>query len=600
MKTWHGPIVARFIRSRKIGGDDEGDEEGNSAVVPFVANETGMEDFEHEEEEHVYDALTSLLLNVTIIGCLIFAYYVKKFRIYYLPESAGSLIVGIILGGIARISTDKLVLFEFSPEVFFFVLLPPIIFEAGYSLNWNQFFENIGAITLYAMVGTIISTFVVGGLSFYAARMGLIRDVDNENPMEALLFGALISAVDPVATLSIMGNAELRCDPLLYSLVFGESVLNDAIAISLFKVFAKYYDPTGPDWSESEIPNALLSFLTVSFLSVLLGVMLGLVASFLFKHTGLSDYPKLETSLLFSFCYLCYAFGESIGLSGIMAIFFHGVTLSHYNSYNLSSTAHVASEHIFSTLSTIAETVVFLYMGMGVFTGRFKNYDVVFSVLALGFCCLGRLLNIFPLSWIANCCRTGRNRISMQMQVVLWFAGLRGAIAFALAMNMPGKNKDVYATATLSICIFTTVVCGGLTDRMLTEFGMKGSMPRDDDDGDDDGTTMHRLVFQPTDNNNNNNSSNGNGRRFPLARNAGKRAYRGMKKLWTQFDDDVLKVYFGGDVPNGSGGRSTNGGGGGGYELATRDYGNNNSSDDEDHVVYENGDDSSEDGRFLN
>lgn len=210
------------------------------------------------------------------------------------------------------------------------------------------------------MVGTIISTFVVGGLSFWAARMGIIKNIDRDNPMEALLFGALISAVDPVATLSIMGNSELRCDPLLYSLVFGESVLNDAIAISLFNVFAKYYDPDGPDFTGSQIPAALLTFMMVSGLSVLVGVSLGLTASFLYKHTTLADYPHLETSLLFSFCYLCYSTGEALGLSGIMALFFQGVVLSHYNSYNLSHTAHVASEQIFATLATIAEITVFL------------------------------------------------------------------------------------------------------------------------------------------------------------------------------------------------------------------------------------------------
>lgn len=472
-------------------------------------------------------------------------------------------------------------------------------------MNWNQFFENIGAITLYAVAGTIISTFVVGGLSFYAARLGLIRDLDNENPMEALLFGALISAVDPVATLSIMGNADLRCDPLLYSLVFGESVLNDAIAISLFKVFAKYYDPTGPKWSEAEIPSALMTFCSVSFLSILLGVALGLAASFLFKHTDLCEYPKLETSLLLSFCYLCYATGESIGLSGIMALFFHGVTLSHYNSYNLSSTAHVAAEHIFSTLSTIAETAVFLYMGMGVFTGRFENYDITFSILAVAFCFLARLLNIFPLSLIANCCRKGRQRITMPMQAVLWFAGLRGAIAFALAMNMPGPNKDVYATATLSICIFTTIVCGSLTDSMLTAFGMKDPLPRNDD-VDDDGTTMHRLVFQPNDRNSSDNRENS------LARRAGKRAFHGLKKFWTQFDDAVLKVHFGGDNVTRSSNRagtrtfsrSSANGHSGNYELATTtDYGDSTTEDDDDgeQDVHENRDnDSSREGQFLN
>lgn len=127
-----------------------------------------------------------------------------------------------------------------------------------------------------------------------------------------------------------MGNAELRCDPLLYSLVFGESVLNDAIAISLFKVFVKYYDPEGPEWSQAEIPSALWQFATVSLLSILVGVGLGLIASWLYKHTSLSTYPNLETSLLFSFCYLCYATGEALGLSGIMALFFQGIHKHRY------------------------------------------------------------------------------------------------------------------------------------------------------------------------------------------------------------------------------------------------------------------------------
>jgi len=193
---------------------------------------------EKAEKEHEFDAEAAFTLNVTIIACLLLAYVVKRFQIYSLPESAGALIVGVIVGGIARliVGAQKLDLFEFKPEVFFFFLLPPIIFEAGYSLDQKGFLANIGAITLYAFFGTIISTFVVGYLCFYAAKIGLVN-IDSENPMEALLFGSLISAVDPVATLSIMGNEELNVDPLLYSLVFGESVLNDAIAICLFKTF---------------------------------------------------------------------------------------------------------------------------------------------------------------------------------------------------------------------------------------------------------------------------------------------------------------------------------------------------------------------------
>merc|ERR1712091_37040 len=108
---------------------------------------------------------------------------------------------------------------------------------------------------------------------------------------------------------------------------------------------------------------------------------------------------------------------------------------------------------------------------MGFFTGRFKVWDARFVVLAIVFCLVARASQIFPLSAMSNACR--RMRIPLRMQVVIWFAGLRGAIAFALSQNMPGPHKDIYETTTLSIVIFTTVVCGGLTEPMLRHAGMK-------------------------------------------------------------------------------------------------------------------------------
>lgn len=110
---------------------------------------------------------------------------------------------------------------------------------------------------------------------------------------------------------------------------------------------------------------------------------------------------------------------------------------------------------------------------MGVFT-IFNKWNLNFLLLAYLFCLLGRALNIFPLSWFSNLGRKSQCcRITFRMQAVLWFSGLRGAIAFALSENMPGPNRNTYRTATLSICFVTTVICGGFTDRVLTNLGMK-------------------------------------------------------------------------------------------------------------------------------
>ena len=365
--------------------------------------------------------------------------------------------------------------------------------------------------------------------------------------MESLIFGSLISSVDPVAILSIMGNPDLGVDPLLYSLVFGESVLNDAIAISLFKTFFEFYKPEGPKWSESQIPLALLSFVVITGLSIMVGVGLGLAASWLYRHLDLRQYPHLETSLLLCFCYLCYATAESISLSGIMALFFQGVVLSHYNSYNLSEVSHVASEQIFSTFATLTETIVFVYMGMGVFTGRYKTFDMKFPVIAMVACVIGRFLNIIPLSFLSNLCRRGRHVISGRHQAVMCFSGLRGAIAYALSENMPGPHKEVYTTGTLSICIFTTIVCGSFTEKILTIFGMK-----------DD-----RLLFMATASDGHEPAADLKLRRLsyrppvePLRESRveikTRKIREGIKGLWYRFDDQFLKPHFGGDAEDSS------------------------------------------------
>ena len=368
-------------------------------------------------------------MNVTLIACVFVAYLIKKNRFYALPESAAAMIVGMCFGLIAKLASrtkEDLAFLQFNPEIFFFVLLPPIIFEAGYTLKKAHFFKNVVVIVAYALFGTLISTFIVGGLTYFLATSGLVTSISATNPMESLLFGALISAVDPVATLSIMGSPELQCDQLLYSLVFGESVLNDAIALVLFKTFSKYYDPDSADLHGSDIPGAFIQFILVSVGSVIVGVLLGLVCSLMYKHTTLYDYPKFETGLLFLFCYLCYSLSEAVNLSGIMSLFFHGMILSHYNSYNLSDISFHTVSQIFSTLACVTETLVFLYMGMSVFTGAFSHWNPGVTLLLLIFCVVGRAAHIFPLTYLCNLCRPAGEQIPRKMTVVLWFVGLRG------------------------------------------------------------------------------------------------------------------------------------------------------------------------------
>ena len=159
-----------------------------------------------------------------------------RFVRYVLPESALILIVGL-LAGLGMRESDHLNSFiVFNTEVFFAVLLPPIIFYAGYSLEREHgyvFFSNIGSIIVFAVFGTLISTVVVAMLCYAVAEGGIV----SLSLVECWLFGALISAIDPVATISIF--EAFHVENTLFNLVFGESVLNDAVAIVLYRTVNK-------------------------------------------------------------------------------------------------------------------------------------------------------------------------------------------------------------------------------------------------------------------------------------------------------------------------------------------------------------------------
>lgn len=167
---------------------------------PFMSSTASAGDAAHE-----FGALNTLLLVVILGLCILSAYLIKQNSFYYLPESGCAILVGIIVGCLAKAiypSAEEMEFLSFEPQMFFFLLLPPIIFEAGYSLRKKDFFANFWTVSLYAVFGTIISTIIIGYL-VYAIGLAEIVHIDTSSPLEALMFGSLISAVDPVATLSV-------------------------------------------------------------------------------------------------------------------------------------------------------------------------------------------------------------------------------------------------------------------------------------------------------------------------------------------------------------------------------------------------------------
>uniref|UniRef100_A0A8C7BT90 Sodium/hydrogen exchanger n=1 Tax=Neovison vison TaxID=452646 RepID=A0A8C7BT90_NEOVI len=143
------------------------------------------------------------------------------------PESALLIVLGLVLGGIVW-AADHIASFTLTPTVFFFYLLPPIVLDAGYFMPNRLFFGNLGTILLYAVVGTVWNA-ATTGLSLYGVFLsGLMGDL-NVGLLDFLLFGSLIAAVDPVAVLAVF--EEVHVNEVLFIIVFGESLLNDAVTV---------------------------------------------------------------------------------------------------------------------------------------------------------------------------------------------------------------------------------------------------------------------------------------------------------------------------------------------------------------------------------
>ncbi|XP_065828418.1 sodium/hydrogen exchanger 8-like isoform X2 [Oscarella lobularis] len=347
----------------------------------------------------------------------------------------------------------------FDPTMFFLVLLPPIIFESGYSLHKGNFFQNLGSIIIFAVIGTAISAVVVGGGLFILGKANVVYQL---TIIESFAFGSLISAVDPVATLAIF--QALDVDPILHMLVFGESVLNDAVSIVMTNTIL-YFQKSG-DPPAQAVATAIGHFLLMFIGSSAIGIVSALLSALLLKYVNLRATPSLELGTVIAFAYAPYAVAESLKLSGIMAILFCGIVMSHYTHFSLSPSTQMTVQHVFRTMAFMCETCVFAYLGLAIF-GFQHSFHASLILWSLFLILIGRAVNIFPLSLVMNRFRTVK--ISVQTQFIIWFSGLRGAIAFALSLHLPfdHETRSSLISTTLIIVLCTIIIFGGSALPML-------------------------------------------------------------------------------------------------------------------------------------
>ncbi|KAJ7573987.1 sodium/hydrogen exchanger [Mycena floridula] len=452
------------------------------------------------EEEEYYSSWSLFLVCMLLILSLLTSYYLQIKRIRAVHETLVSIFAGMAVGLIVRLAPGTMIreMLTFKHTLFFNLLLPPIILNSGYELKQENFFRNFGSILTFAFLGTFISAVGVGVIVFIYSSLGL--ESLELSLIECLIFGSTLSATDPVTILAIFN--QYKVDPKLYTIIFGESLLNDAVSIVMYETLTKF-----KEFHVSSILHSVGIFLLSFSVSMALGVAFGLSMSLLLKHSSLNLYPSIESCLVALAAYTCYFFSNGLSMSGIVSLLFCGITLKHYAYHTMSRRTQRASKYIFSTLAQLSENFIFIYLGMSLFTSaptseRVTSYvKPLFIVITTVAVVFTRYVAVFPLSEAINLfhkhARGQRtDELPHSYQMMLFWAGLRGAVGVALAAGFQGENAATLRITVLLVVVLTVLMFGGTTARMLEVLGIRTGVEDDAASSSDEETTpMSRNVW---------------------------------------------------------------------------------------------------------
>ena len=387
------------------------------------------------------------------------------FRRLQIPYTVGLVFVGIIsyyiCGQVPQLQQFREL--RLNHDLIMYALLPSLIFSASVNIDSKLLFRNFNPAFMLAGPGLVISTFVISFIMYSFTPMNLAA---------SLLFGALISATDPVAVISLF---ELVGAPKrLRILVDGESLFNDATAIVMFTLVQKVL-LAGAAFSMLTLSEAAYEFLFIFFGGLLTGAVAGYVMVQIILLVR--DDPMVKIALSAILAYTVFIFADRIlEVSGVMACLGAGVVVSHYSSSRFSSAARIYLKRFWEFVSFIANSYIFLLLG---FTEDFYLFgSEVFNLESLKSIAWGiiaiqvsRAIIVFGI-----CPFMGRRdkdkKIDWKYQLLMFWGGLRGAVPLALVFSLPEglRHRMLVVQVTLGVVIFTLLVQGGTISKLLRMF----------------------------------------------------------------------------------------------------------------------------------
>ena len=417
---------------------------GLSALVGPFTVATGLLARSAAAADQGLDLLaTELSYAVLLAIAALVAMLTRRLR---LPYTVALVLAGLLL----VLAPTELLHVEVSSQLFLFLLVPPLVFEATLHLNWPKFKRDLPVVLLLAVGGSLIGTGLVAWGAMRVLGIPLAA---------ALAFGALISATDPVAVVAFFRS--LGVSKRLALIIEGESLLNDGIAIVIFTLALELAAGSQPGLTE-----ALSRFVEVAFGGLAIGIVLGYgVARVVLA--GIDD-RLVETLTTVALAYGSFAVAEWFHLSGILAVVAAGLFVGNLGLTNTSPTTRLSLFGFWELLAFAANSIVFLLIGLRIDLSQLA--EQVWPVLvALLLVLLSRAAVVYLLTALHARIQV-RARLPRAWRHVMWWGGLRGAISLALALTLAPASFPGLANApalvgelqamTFGVVLFTLLVQG--------------------------------------------------------------------------------------------------------------------------------------------
>lgn len=375
----------------------------------------------------------------------------------HLPFTVMLVLVGLFLSWLSDQYPDNLYMLKelaISPDLILFVFLPTLIFETTFNLDGRMLRHNIGPILTLAVPGLLISTLLIGTLVWLATPIDFVP---------SLLLGAILSATDPVAVVALF--RQIGAPKRLNILIEGESLFNDATSIVLARILIGIIAAGTLSWET--LGQGLVDFVVLFAGGLLVGIVLGWIVGWIIGR--IESEPFIEISLTTALAYLSFLLSEEVfHVSGVMATVGAGLTLGGWGRVKISASVRDYLESFWAYMAFIANALIFLMVGLAIRPeALLGSLDLLlWVILAMLIARAAMVYGLMPLVGRLP----GSKPVSLAYQTVMYWGGLRGAIALAIVLSLPELPYSELFVALVTGAVLFTLLVQGLSIETLMKY----------------------------------------------------------------------------------------------------------------------------------